>query len=116
MNANTGKSLTGLDHILQSCRDILLTRIGTRLARRTYGSLLPELVDHPGHGANMLRLKAATVMALAKWEPRIEINNITTQVDTTEQGRFVIALEGIRKDGPQAGQSFNLNIPLGGLR
>lgn len=116
MNATTGKALTGLDHILQSCRDILLTRLGTRLARRTYGSLLPELVDHPGNGANMLRLKAATVMALAKWEPRIEIKAITTEIDTAEQGRIVISMEAIRKDGPQAGNSITLNIPIGGLR
>lgn len=116
MNSATGKTLTGIDHIWQSCRDILNTRIGTRIARRNYGSLLPELIDHPGHEANMLRLKAATVMALAQWEPRIEIRNVATYIDTENKGRFEIAMESIRKDGPQAGNTLTLNIPIGGLR
>ncbi|MCE1782060.1 baseplate assembly protein, partial [Enterobacter hormaechei] len=47
MNRQTGRSLTDLDHVRQSVSDILLTPVGSRLERRTYGSLLPELIDWP---------------------------------------------------------------------
>lgn len=116
MNSGTGKQMDGLDHIRQSCRDILSTPIGSRLSRRTYGSMLPELVDHPGNDANMLRMKAATVMALANWEPRIEIRAINIDIDTTAQGRFAISMQAVRKDLPQSDREESINIQLGGLR
>ena len=47
LNATNGQALSGLDHLRQSIRDILTTRIGTRVMRRDYGSRLPDLVDSP---------------------------------------------------------------------
>ena len=47
INAHTGQALSGIDHLRQSIRDILTTRIGTRVMRRDYGSRLPTLVDNP---------------------------------------------------------------------
>ncbi|NBO96416.1 MAG: phage baseplate protein, partial [Betaproteobacteria bacterium] len=38
INAQTGQPLAGIDHLRQSIRDILTTRIGTRVMRRDYGS------------------------------------------------------------------------------
>ena len=46
MNRETGAAISTVEHIGQSIRDILTTRLGTRVMRREYGSLLPELVDH----------------------------------------------------------------------
>jgi uncharacterized protein len=115
MSRSTGRSVSGIDHIWQSCRDILTTRIGTRIARRSYGSLLPELIDQPGNSANMLRLRAATVMALSNWEPRIAINKVSISL-SDEQGGFVIEMQATRTDGPQASSNVSLNIPIGGLR
>lgn len=40
MNRETGKALTGIEHIQQSIRDILVTPIGSRVMRRKYGSAL----------------------------------------------------------------------------
>jgi phage baseplate assembly protein W len=115
MNATTGRRLSDIEHIWQSCRDILTTLTGTRIERRDYGSLLPELIDHPHNQPNNLRLMAATVMALAKWEPRIAIRKINIYLGTNE-GETVIDMEATRVDGPQAGNTISLNIPLGGLR
>ncbi|MBD3768115.1 MAG: GPW/gp25 family protein [Gammaproteobacteria bacterium] len=47
INAQTGKPLSGIDHLRQSISDILTTRVGTRVMRRDYGSQLPELADNP---------------------------------------------------------------------
>lgn len=112
MNINTGRRITDIDHILQSCRDIITTPIGTRIERREYGSLLPELIDHPHNQPNNLRLMAATVIALAKWEPRIAIRKINIYLGT-QDGSTVIDMDAIRTDGAQAGNALSFNIPLG---
>lgn len=115
MNATTGRSITGIEHIWHSCRDILTTLVGTRIQRREYGSFLPELIDHPHNQPNNLRLMAATVMALAKWEPRIAIRKIDIYLGAND-GETTIDMDAMRTDGPQAGNSLSINIPLGGLR
>ena len=42
MHRTTGAGLSGIEHLRQSIADILTTPLGTRLQRRTYGSLLPS--------------------------------------------------------------------------
>lgn len=40
MNRGSGRTVTDLEHIRQSVSDILITPIGSRTMRRSYGSLL----------------------------------------------------------------------------
>lgn len=76
MNAHTGQALAGIEHIQQSLSDILLTPLGSRVMRRDYGSLLPDLIDQPLNDALLLQLYAATVMAVTQWEHRVRINQV----------------------------------------
>lgn len=76
LNVTSGKSLGGIEHLRQSVRDILTTRIGSRVMRRDYGSDLPNLVDAPMNRETFLKLYASTVKALEKWEPRLSINSV----------------------------------------
>ena len=108
MNRETGAAITDLDHLKQSIGDILTTRIGTRLARREYGSQVPELIDQPFNGATTLRLYAATAMALMRWEPRIRITRVQLQRGT-EASAGVLDLEATRVDTNEA---INLQVPL----
>lgn len=108
MSAATGRRLEDLEHIKQSVRDILTTPIGSRVMRREYGSLLPELIDQPLNGATLMRAYAATVMALVRWEPRIRVTRV--QFDMDGAGRLMIDLEGTRSDGARA----DLTVPLRG--
>lgn len=93
IDANTGKRLSGIDHLRQSIRDILTTPIGTRVMRRDYGSRLYQLVDAPLTRTTILDLYAATAEALATWEPRIDVQ--TVSASEVEAGRVVISLTGI---------------------
>ena len=43
MNSQTGLSISEVEHIRQSVRDILVTPVGSRVMRREYGSLLSAL-------------------------------------------------------------------------
>lgn len=112
MTPTTGRRVDDLAHIRQSVRDILTTPVGSRVMRREYGSLLPDLIDQPLNGATLLRAYAATVMALVRWEPRIRVTRV--QFDATADGRLTIDMEATRTDGPRAGAAVNLDIALRG--
>lgn len=108
MNRETGGAIGELAHIGQSITDILTTRIGTRVMRREYGSLIPELVDHPFNDATQLRVYAAAVMALMRWEPRISLSRVQF-VGANLQGQAVLDFEGSLVDTNEA---LSLSVPL----
>lgn len=91
-NAATGAPLDGLDHLRQSIRDILTTPIGTRVMRRDYGSRLPYLVDAPINRSTVVDIYAATAEALATWEPRINVQQVTTT--NARPGRVELSITG----------------------
>ncbi|MGL5948149.1 MAG: GPW/gp25 family protein [Aeromonas sp.] len=76
LNQCTGGTIDEDAHIAQSVRDILLTPVGSRVMRRDYGSHLPALLDAPQNATTHLQLMAATVMALAAFEPRIHVQSV----------------------------------------
>jgi phage baseplate assembly protein W len=109
MNATTGAGFADeIDHIRQSIKDILTTPIGSRVMRRDYGSLIPELIDQPGNAANLLRLKAASIGAIARWERRIVIKRIDFDFDAT--GKAVIDIDSVRVGG--AARNTNMSVGL----
>lgn len=115
MSRTDGSRMDGLAHLRQSIHDILTTPVGSSVMNREYGSLLPELIDHPGNGGNLLRLMTATVMALGRWEPRLSIRKVSVSLGTSP-GALTIDLEGTRREAIASGKSLALNIPIGGLR
>lgn len=112
MNRETGGAISTVEHIGQSISDILTTRLGTRVMRREYGSLLPELVDQPFNDVTRLRVYAASVMAIMRWEPRVSISRVQLG-GATLQGQVVIDIEGRILDRNQA-LSMSLPLQLGG--
>jgi phage baseplate assembly protein W len=111
MNHTTGRALSGLDHLYQSIARILTTPIGSRVARRDFGSELPNLVDAPNNGATRVRLYAAVATALMRWEPRLKLTRVQLSTDTTDTGAGVqvIDIEGITTEtGDAASTSVTL--------
>lgn len=92
MNAETGRELTGLEHLKQSIADILNTPIGSRVMRRDYGSRLFELIDAPLNRGTLVDIYAATAEALMKWERRL----IVSAVDMTsaQLGQITLKITG----------------------
>ena len=108
MSRESGRNLqTKLDQIKQSIQDILTTPIGSRVMRRSYGSLLPQMIDAPFNEITLLQLFAATVSALMQWEDRIIIN--TVSLETTAQGAYQLSLDIRLADN---NQQESLSIPL----
>lgn len=93
MDRTTGRHITGIAHVRQSVADILTTPLGTRLQRRNYGSLLPNLIDQPDNAHTRLRCYAAIASALMKWEPRLRITRVG--MTTGDQpGQATVDLQG----------------------
>lgn len=92
-SATTGKHIDGIDHLHQSIRDILTTRKGTRVMRRDYGSELPALIDAPINGDTIVDIYAEAWIALATWETRIEVQQVT--ITSAEPGHIVLTVSGI---------------------
>lgn len=93
VDALTGKSLAGIDHLRQSVRDILSTPIGSRVLRRDYGSQLFRLIDAPLNRSTVMDLYAATADALQRWEPRFKLTSVKASMSTP--GAVVLDLSGI---------------------
>lgn len=111
MNATTGKALAGESHLQQSVARILTTPIGTRIARREFGSMLPELVDQAMNPAGRMRLFAATAVAILRWEPRLKLTSVALEA-TAVPGAFRLTLDGVRTDVATAIARTRLVLPL----
>lgn len=110
MNRTTGRAMDEAEHIRQSIGDILGTPLGSRIMRRDYGSLLPDLIDHPGNAANRLRLMNASVMAIIRWEPRVAVSSVSLTIDI--DGKVQIDLDAVRRSGQRTGKRLNISVPL----
>ncbi len=78
LNKTTGTAITDINvHVSQSIDDIITTPLGSRVMRRDYGSFIPALIDQPLNDKTVLRLYAATVAAIMRWEPRFKISSIS---------------------------------------
>lgn len=107
MNAKTGRELTDSEHIHQSISDILLTPIGSRVMRRQYGSLLPDLIDEPNNPALTLKIMSACYIALMQWEPRIRLQAI--EFLRSSAGKMDVSLSGVIS---ATGQPAIFTIPV----
>lgn len=108
MSRENGAAVAGLAHIQQSIRDILLTPLGSRVMRRTYGSLLSALIGQPQNAALRLQIMSACYLAILQWEPRITLTDISFDTSTFDGG-MVITLTGSRTD---TAQGFSLTVPV----
>ncbi len=94
MDRNTGKLLSGTDHIRQSIVDILTTPLGTRVMLPEYGSKLFDLVDNPTDPSLAMRIIMESAGAIARWEPRVRIDRINVlAVDIEKITILIIATD-----------------------
>lgn len=105
MCEKTGCLLTGFDHVRQSLSRIVLTRIGTRLQRRDFGSNILPLVSAPGNEATRVKTLATLAKAILLWEPRVKLSHILFSISF--EGRALIEIHCLYE-----GEIFNLSVPV----
>jgi phage baseplate assembly protein W len=106
MDALTGKPLSGDAHLAQSVKDIITTPVGSRTMRRDYGSLIPRLIDAPINATTPMLVRAATVLAIRQWEPRLSIARVRL-FGSPSTGKLTIQIIGQRAD---TGRPITLSI------
>ncbi|MBF5003365.1 GPW/gp25 family protein [Diaphorobacter sp. NR2-3-3-1] len=118
MNRNTGQRINMLEHVRQSVTDILSTPIGSRVMRRTYGSLVPALIDQPDNLSTQTRVFSAVASALMRWEPRIKVSKMSLTRDADVPGRVTINIDcaytGQFSRDASLSLSLSLSVPLNG--
>ncbi|OTG61237.1 baseplate assembly protein [Acinetobacter sp. ANC 4204] len=108
INKNNGQTINTVQESIQlSVEDIVTTPIGSRIMRRTYGSLMFELIDQPINDALVLKCYSAIYTAISTWESRINISQIT--LSSVKENGLVFDIEGVYQ---VSGQEMNLSIPL----
>ena len=106
MDSTTGRHIAGVEHLKQSIADIITTPLGSRLQRRSYGSLIPNLIDQPDNARTRLRCYAAVASALMNWEPRLRVTRVGMTYGQ-QMGQATITLEG-----EYLGSALSLSVPL----
>jgi hypothetical protein len=90
-----GKMKTSFDEdiVNESISIILSTRKGERLLRPDFGADIMSLVfsENNAHTANMVNVYVRE--ALEKWEPRIEVEDVTVTLDSNERNLLNINIE-----------------------
>lgn len=99
-NSADGKTLSGIDHLRQSVRDILTTPLGSRVGRRWYGSELFKYVDAPVNRQTLADIYRVTAVALTATnpltglpiEPRFQLQSVLAS--SVAPGALVLDLTG----------------------
>ena len=76
VDRQTGVSLEGWPHCVQSIQVILTTAVGALLMARDFGSDVPLLVDRPMSGPSIMRVWMAAAEALRREEPGFRLRRI----------------------------------------
>lgn len=84
---------TDTEMIKSSVIWIVLTGLGERVMRPTFGSLLPTLFCNPADTQTMSRLRGSVQEALTQWEPRVSFVDFSA----TKVGNNMLACKVIYK-------------------
>lgn len=93
MDAETGRWITGWDHVVQSLNDIFLTRFGARIMREWYGSFVPEALGRNINRQELVPVIASITSAIEQWEPRFVVDRVHFP-EASRSGRMEIVIEG----------------------
>lgn len=83
----------GEDSIRESIMIILGTAKGERVMRPDFGCGINELVFAPNNTSTVTLITFHVKEALLKWEPRIEVLNVSITPDEEEQNRLNVNIE-----------------------
>jgi phage baseplate assembly protein W len=64
---------------------ILRTSPGERVERPTFGCGLDRMLFEPNSVATLRLIQEAVTQSVARWEPRVSVNNVTVSVNADDQ-------------------------------
>lgn len=94
INADTGGTITGWDHVCQSLADIFRTNFGSRWMREWFGSFVPVALGRNINRQELLPVIASITSAIDMWEPRFSIVDVNIGGEIRD-GRMTIDIRGL---------------------
>jgi phage baseplate assembly protein W len=88
----------GMTDIEQSIRIILETAPGERVMRPEFGCRIHELLFDPQDNATSGLIVEYVKDALGRWEPRIEVDEVTVDRDPNQDGTLLVYINYRVKD------------------
>ena len=85
--------VTGIREIEESMRLILGTARGERPMRPEFGCGVHDYVFAPADAATAGDISYAVGVALDRWEPRIEVKDVTVRFDAVHAGTLYVDIE-----------------------
>ena len=79
-------------NVEQSLRILLLTDLRERVMRADFGCAAPSLVFAPGSVQFLGLLETTVREAIRDWEPRVETESVTAEVDPEDETRVTVAI------------------------
>lgn len=98
IDAETGQSITGWPHVMQSIRDILVTDLGLRPMREYFGSLVPRALGRSINRQEILPIISIIASAIEIWEPRYRVTSFEIGGEAIS-GRLSLILTGEFRPG-----------------
>jgi phage baseplate assembly protein W len=80
------------DNVEQSLTILLQTRVGERVMRGDLGTRIPELLFAPGSLSNLRALEREVENAVARWEPRVELLDVTAEQQFPDDNRVIVSI------------------------
>lgn len=77
---------SSLEKIAMSIRQILGTKIGSRVMDRDFGTDLREILFTPIDEVSVARVRFAITNAIQTWERRVEIRNVDVSIARVKEG------------------------------
>lgn len=82
--------VSGRDEIEESIRLILMTAPGERPMRPEFGCAVHDYVFAPADAATAGDIAYAVRISLARWEPRIDVEDVAVRFDAADRGVLYI--------------------------
>ena len=94
LDKQTGRALSGWEHVIQSLEIIFSTRFHERVMLRYFGSLIPHMLGENMVERTMLKFFYSVAVAIELWEPRFRLVHIEIN-EMNRQGFMSFRLDGI---------------------
>jgi phage baseplate assembly protein W len=85
--------VSGTEEVEQSIRLILMTAPGERPMRPEFGCAVHDYVFAPADASTAGDIAYAVRVAINRWEPRVELGDVTVRFDAVDRGVLYVDIE-----------------------
>jgi uncharacterized protein len=84
---------SGDDNVEQSLHILLMTSLGDRLMRPTFGTKAEKLVFAPGSVRYLRLLETSVRAAVRDFEPRVDLDTVSAETDVSDDTRILVSID-----------------------